>query len=368
MNSLKHLIKKKIPHRKIILFSEGLRRQSHNKMSLPVALTSWSALNAGIWQDDYFLSLDKIFSAPDSLDAIVRSIHYRRLKFGWSRDELSELTKSRTFLTHKTNATFCAIVASLLLEAEEIESCSRVLKEMVTKNTISAIDGYLALSVFAATQRIYTTKYKPDTIADMSNLISKFHSFSSLVETELQGKSIALVGNATSERGQHKGKYIDSHDHVIRFNNFSTDHRYVKDYGKKFTIWGRTPSIHEVPERNDLIIHTILFSGSFLLHVKNNNWKWMLKFLHQNINLVLFDDSAFRSLITQLDAPPSIGLLTAYNLNLLTSGLSQVSYFGFDFNTSPQNHYFDNQRPSKRHNWHTEKNIFTQITDTAQSS
>jgi hypothetical protein len=118
-----------------------------------------------------------------------------------------------------------------------------------------------------------------------------------------------------------------------------------------------------VPQRNEVTPKTILFSGSLLLHSRNNNWKWMLKLIHHNVNLVLFDDDAFRSLVKQLSAPPSIGLLTAYNLNMLADVPSQVSHFGFDSNTGTQSHYFDNQKPSQRHNWNVEKEIFTKITE-----
>lgn len=58
----------------------------------------------------------------------------------------------------------------------------------------------------------------------------------------LQGKSIAVVGNGPQELGKGKGYEIDSHDIVIRFNNFNTN-GFEKDYGSKTDIFIRNASI-----------------------------------------------------------------------------------------------------------------------------
>jgi hypothetical protein len=230
MKSLVHSINKKIPHRKVLLFSDKLRNHSSKNISLPLSLTSWSALQAGIWQDVYFLSPSEIFSSSNNLGTIIRSIHYKRLKYGWNKEELSELVKSKTFLSFRHNAIFATIVASLLLEAKEFDKCSRLLKDIVQRNSNATIDRYLALSVFAANQQICKPTYNENVTKGMRILVSRFQYFSSLISSELRGKSVALVGNASSEQGQENGKHIDSHDHVIRCNNFSTNNIYAEDY------------------------------------------------------------------------------------------------------------------------------------------
>ena len=54
--------------------------------------------------------------------------------------------------------------------------------------------------------------------------------------SHIKGKTIAVVGNGPSEIGKNKGKEIDNHDIVIRFNEFYTQ-GYEKDYGIKCDIW-----------------------------------------------------------------------------------------------------------------------------------
>lgn len=47
--------------------------------------------------------------------------------------------------------------------------------------------------------------------------------------------TLAIIGNSPSELNSNNGHLIDSHDNVLRFNNF--DLKYPNDYGRKITIW-----------------------------------------------------------------------------------------------------------------------------------
>jgi hypothetical protein len=187
--------------------------------------------------------------------------------------------------------------------------------------------------------------------------------FSTFFNNELSDKKIVILGNADSGKGRSDGKFIDSHDHVFRFNNFPSEKRYVKDYGQKITVWVRTPSIHEVPLRQEIRPQTIILSSPLMLHTKNGNWKWMVEYCDRDEQLVLFDASVFRELVQKLNAPPSAGILAACNISELSHDLSCIRFRGFDFNTGRQSHYFDNQKPASRHNWDIEKLIFSKITE-----
>jgi hypothetical protein len=59
----------------------------------------------------------------------------------------------------------------------------------------------------------------------------------------LNGKSIAVVGNGPQLVGLGKGKEIDSHDIVIRFNNVNLSKEFAEDYGIKFNIWAKNNGI-----------------------------------------------------------------------------------------------------------------------------
>ena len=52
----------------------------------------------------------------------------------------------------------------------------------------------------------------------------------------MKGKTVAVVGNSDFEIGKNSGEEIDSHDIVIRMNNYRTEN-YEKDYGKKTDVW-----------------------------------------------------------------------------------------------------------------------------------
>ena len=68
----------------------------------------------------------------------------------------------------------------------------------------------------------------------------------------IRGKSIAIVGNASSEIGKGSGGEIDSYDVVIRFNNFSLEEQYNDDYGRRTDVWAVTPGIETLNLRGDL--------------------------------------------------------------------------------------------------------------------
>lgn len=59
------------------------------------------------------------------------------------------------------------------------------------------------------------------------------------LETEIEGKSIILVGNSEKILKKQNGKRIDSHDIVVRFNlAANTFHNYDEKFvGRKFDFW-----------------------------------------------------------------------------------------------------------------------------------
>ena len=63
-----------------------------------------------------------------------------------------------------------------------------------------------------------------------------------------QTRSIAIVGNSPCELGSGKGPLIDAHDMVARFNRFSVEGEFARDYGRKCTIHVRHSQDVEVNE------------------------------------------------------------------------------------------------------------------------
>ena len=59
-----------------------------------------------------------------------------------------------------------------------------------------------------------------------------------IFENAIKGKTVAVIGNGPQEIGKGCGEEIDSHDIIIRFNNFNIK-GFEKDYGSKTDIWVR---------------------------------------------------------------------------------------------------------------------------------
>lgn len=84
----------------------------------------------------------------------------------------------------------------------------------------------------------YEQGIKNDEITFSKDLFKKFDNAykNEIFANEIYGKSIAVVGNGEQELGKKKGREIDSHDVVIRFNRYGTG-TWEEDYGAKVDIW-----------------------------------------------------------------------------------------------------------------------------------
>lgn len=192
-----------------------------------------------------------------------------------------------------------------------------------------------------------------------SKIVEKFSlQFEKQFLNYIRNKSLAVVGNAPNEIGLAKGMEIDSHDIVVRFNNFSTEKTYIIDYGKKTNVWGITPSIealyyqdefynfefvltpdlsfNEMPLRINIVYNYLISGGKFF---KFNSINCRRRF---NINV------------------PSVGL---YFLNYLSEHLSEIgkiSIYGFSSShakTDNRHYYKDDPAKTaelKFHDWDKE--------------
>ena len=355
-----HHIKKKIPYRKMTCGIDAVEKKLRWSSRSSLYWKSWCAMQAGLWQDNYFFDFDEMLATDLELRCLILSINYKRIKYGWSLGELEELAGSSTGKKYSNHPSFSVLIASLFFEIGVFEKTLEFLTRALNPNP-QVINGYLGLSSFALEHHLTLSGIPQKNTEKLQKLFSTFQNFSTFFRKELCGKKIAVVGNANSGKGCEGGNFIDGHDHVFRFNNFPSERQYEKDYGKKTTVWVRTPSIHDVPLRQDIWPETVMVSSPLMLHTKNGNWKWMLEYCDRDENLVLFDISVFRDLVQKLSAPPSAGLLTALNINEISHDLSDIHFLGFDFNTGKQSHYFDNQKPASRHNWPAEKTLFSKI-------
>lgn len=171
--------------------------------------------------------------------------------------------------------------------------------------------------------------------------------------------SFCIVGNSADELGTDNGEKIDRHNLVIRFNNFSNDRKFLKDYGSKTDIWVRSSEGSDVINRDISPFRLIMFSGGNFIH-NNKSWKLIRKYAKTK-PVGFFPDHLWHELITELKAPPSAGLLALYSIHKLTGTIPATSVYGFSKKTSTRAHYFDEAKPGIRHNWAKEKEILATI-------
>lgn len=159
-----------------------------------------------------------------------------------------------------------------------------------------------------------------------------------------KNKSIAIVGNSGRELGKNKGAEIDSHDIVIRFNNFPAE-GYEKDYGVKTNVWVRNTS-KQIDESRDIRkFDYVVFDP----HIRNiwydridAHLDWTKKY-PEKIKCIPY--KFFKEKIVQDSGIhyPTLGLMIIYIL-AKCFGLKNIDVYGFSFldeDVSDTSHYYD---------------------------
>lgn len=158
---------------------------------------------------------------------------------------------------------------------------------------------------------------------------------------KIDGKSVALIGNATALLTSGAGPAIDSHDCVVRFN-----------YG-----FVKTPQ--NQGSRTDLVVASgsikpnLLaagFQGVQLIWVTGRRYRMRSGFLRRIDELAIVPIDRARTLGEQLGgALPSSGLVMIWTIRTLFSPAS-ITLYGFDWKRTPS-HYTHLMGP---HDWAAE--------------
>ncbi len=170
---------------------------------------------------------------------------------------------------------------------------------------------------------------------------------------QMDNKTIAIVGNSPSLIGKRLGKEIDKHDIVIRFNQCFSEHTLNKDIGSKLSLWVIAPDFrgdYQAPE-----LATIIAGPAML-------WKLQYWDYIKGCDLPVTDlpISVWRDTVSELNAPPSAGLLVLSWLKQQAL-VGNCSLFGFGFSGSGQYHQaLPTHTPSERHDWGKERQIIEQ--------
>lgn len=248
--------------------------------------------------------------------------------------------------------------ACLELSAEYLCQSSCVdAKKWYLKGSASSI---VASSYLALTYYFNESFNKPE----VSKLVVPGKSLIDILK-EAEG-SICVVGNSPDVVGSEAGEWVDSHDVVIRFNNYNVGPEFVKDIGIKTDVWVRmlpTPLIKRNVQGG---LDMVVFTGPNAVHRAINKWPEVIKISSQVENAVFFDINLFFELQSMIGSPPSSGLMVCFTIYRTFGSLSRNQLLGLTVNGSVGEggvyHYSDgNAFAAPRHNWKKEALIYDEM-------
>ncbi len=164
--------------------------------------------------------------ATSLLDAFIKHINSKEMLI------ICKKYIQNTKLKDLSNDDLLIYIATLI-ENEDYVTAKAVLLEYIKRWGLVNINKYFIVSKFAVENGYNNVDIEKATIV-YEQLLRNIITFKNLVKD----KSVAVVGNGPSEIGKRKGNEIDSHDLVIRVNNYDTQN-YIEDYGQKTDIWVR---------------------------------------------------------------------------------------------------------------------------------
>ena len=149
----------------------------------------------------------------------------------------------------------------------------------------------------------------------------------------LQNKSIAIVGNGPQELGKNSGKEIDSHDVVVRFNLFSLDDKYKKDYGTKTNIWCVVPLLQFTLPNNyvkDILIICHDIYMNYIYSENQDNMEIYYNQMQKGVKLCAYSDYIIKHFQDYINTP-STGFTILSWLKYLNSNITIKNVYGFSF-------------------------------------
>ncbi|MDR6984054.1 hypothetical protein J2X32_002696 [Rheinheimera pacifica] len=174
----------------------------------------------------------------------------------------------------------------------------------------------------------------------------------------LQGLTrVQMVGNSPKLQHSKLGSYIDAADVVIRFNNCFSQHSKAVDAGSQCHVWVMAPDYRGLPPDNT---QWCLLSGPNMLWWQQNWPQWLNSAQAKVISIPL---AHWRTLVRQLAAPPSAGLLVGHYVASQVDKQSVLQLAGFGYNPAQEQQYHyvaPEHKAVSRHNWQAEYQLLQQ--------
>lgn len=160
---------------------------------------------------------------------------------------------------------------------------------------------------------------------------------------------IAVVGNAPDLLNKKQGKAIDNADLIVRFNQANTSDSLAIDVGRRIDLWVVSPGF--IGRRTPPSSHNQMLTSIEPLSRASLYWMHLAKQPAQSLSLI--NPGIWYQLVSELQAPPSAGLLALHTLKAFAPQAS-VECYGFSALATTEisdNHYGDRGKASSRHNW-----------------
>lgn len=180
----------------------------------------------------------------------------------------------------------------------------------------------------------------------------------------LHGRSIAVVGNGTSLANTNMGQSIDSNTIVCRFNRFPSIGDVSNDVGHRTDIWITSPDVLNEKKVLPNTLKWVIISGGDVRYTLQN-WSGAINHLKQDRRIITIPLEVWSSLVKQLQAPPSAGILWLHYLSTHQHLDINIHAYGFDKTDTNHQHYHIGSKsfkPSSRHAWTKEKAYLATLT------
>ena len=138
-----------------------------------------------------------------------------------------------------------AIYIAALVRAGDLDKASTVLKRYaaIYKNLRCLAE------IVPAARFAHANGFSSKLVAMAALVAEETEKNAKMLESMLRAKSVAVVGNGPFELGRGRGREIDAHDVVIRFNLTLPDSRTAADYGRRTDIMALNGCLHHDKRR-----------------------------------------------------------------------------------------------------------------------
>ncbi len=176
--------------------------------------------------------------------------------------------------------------------------------------------------------------------------------------------NICVVGNAATVESSEIGHVVDSYGVVFRFNHFSASNSSVNlqtieqlDIGSRLDVWVCAPNL-QPPYPIELdSVEWVVISGPDVRY-QLADWSNIIPLLNAGKRVLTVPLHIWRSLVHELEAPPSAGLVClAWLIEILGTPVG-IKAAGFQREEVSEKRYhfaLRQHKPSPRHNWAGER-------------